>query len=151
MREGGREGGKEGWLKTSISTHMGCFLPPSSSFQGLVHEFADSQFGHLFAKGQNREAARKAMVLALKVRPPSLPPSLLVWPAGYRLRVELAEPGHSSTHPSLPPSLHPSLPSSFGYAHGHGPPLPSFPPSLPFSRNSPSGATSVPQWSIYPC
>lgn len=33
---------------------------------GLVHEFADSQFGHLFAKGSDREAARKAMVLALK-------------------------------------------------------------------------------------
>jgi len=33
---------------------------------GLVHEFADSQFGHLFAGGPTREAARKAMVLALK-------------------------------------------------------------------------------------
>lgn len=26
---------------------------------GLVHEFADSQFGHLFATGKDREAARK--------------------------------------------------------------------------------------------
>ncbi|KAJ8604581.1 hypothetical protein CTAYLR_007627 [Chrysophaeum taylorii] len=33
---------------------------------GGVHEFADSQFGHLFASGTNREEARKAMVLALK-------------------------------------------------------------------------------------
>jgi len=33
---------------------------------GGIHEFADSQFGHLFAKGPNREAARKALVLALK-------------------------------------------------------------------------------------
>jgi len=33
---------------------------------GGVHEFADSQFGHLFATGKDREAARKAMVLALK-------------------------------------------------------------------------------------
>eukprot|EP00854_Cymbomonas_tetramitiformis_P001298 gene1298-1885_t len=33
---------------------------------GAVHEFADSQFGHLFAQGNNREEARKALVLALK-------------------------------------------------------------------------------------
>lgn len=33
---------------------------------GGVHEFADSQFGHLFASGRDREEARKAMVLALK-------------------------------------------------------------------------------------
>jgi len=33
---------------------------------GGIHEFADSQFGHLFAKGPTREAARRALVLALK-------------------------------------------------------------------------------------
>ena len=33
---------------------------------GGIHEFADSQFGHLFAKGPDRETARKALVLALK-------------------------------------------------------------------------------------
>ncbi len=33
---------------------------------GGIHEFADSQFGHLFAKGKTREEARKALVLALK-------------------------------------------------------------------------------------
>ncbi|CAM9391662.1 unnamed protein product, partial [Phaeothamnion confervicola] len=33
---------------------------------GLVHEFADSQFGHLFAGGADREAARKNMIIALK-------------------------------------------------------------------------------------
>ena len=33
---------------------------------GGIHEFADSQFGHLFAKGASREQARKALVLALK-------------------------------------------------------------------------------------
>ena len=33
---------------------------------GLIHEFADSQFGHLFASGLNREGARKAMIVALK-------------------------------------------------------------------------------------
>ncbi|KAA8490458.1 Acetyl-CoA carboxylase 2 [Porphyridium purpureum] len=34
--------------------------------QGGIHEFADSQFGHVFASGANREDARKALVLALK-------------------------------------------------------------------------------------
>merc|ERR1719181_2084279 len=33
---------------------------------GAIHEFADSQFGHVFAKGPTRDAARKAMQLALK-------------------------------------------------------------------------------------
>ena len=33
---------------------------------GGIHEFADSQFGHLFASGSTREDARKALVLALK-------------------------------------------------------------------------------------
>lgn len=31
-----------------------------------MHEFADSQFGHLFATGDTREEARKSLVLALK-------------------------------------------------------------------------------------
>lgn len=33
---------------------------------GLMHEFADSQFGHVFAKGSSREDARKALILTLK-------------------------------------------------------------------------------------
>jgi acetyl-CoA carboxylase/biotin carboxylase 1 len=33
---------------------------------GAVHEFSDSQFGHLFARGENREAAIRSMVVALK-------------------------------------------------------------------------------------
>ena len=33
---------------------------------GGVHEFADSQFGHLFASGPTREVARKNLVIALK-------------------------------------------------------------------------------------
>ena len=37
-------------------------VKPGSS----VHEFADSQFGHVFAKGATREAAIRAMVVALK-------------------------------------------------------------------------------------
>lgn len=30
---------------------------------GGIHEYADSQFGHLFAKGPTREDARKSLVL----------------------------------------------------------------------------------------
>eukprot|EP01035_Chromulina_nebulosa_P016919 gene16919-22410_t len=33
---------------------------------GGIHEFADSQFGHLFATGATREEARRSLVLALK-------------------------------------------------------------------------------------
>lgn len=33
---------------------------------GRVHEFADSQIGHLFSWGETRESARKSMALALK-------------------------------------------------------------------------------------
>ena len=33
---------------------------------GLIHEFADSQFGHIFAGGVDRESARRAMLVALK-------------------------------------------------------------------------------------
>ena len=33
---------------------------------GSVHEFADSQFGHIFASGPDRESARKACIVALK-------------------------------------------------------------------------------------
>ncbi|CEM11630.1 unnamed protein product [Vitrella brassicaformis CCMP3155] len=33
---------------------------------GGIHEYADSQFGHLFARGSTREQARKALVIALK-------------------------------------------------------------------------------------
>jgi acetyl-CoA carboxylase/biotin carboxylase 1 len=38
----------------------------SMDSSGSIHEFADSQFGHLFASGINREQARRNMVLALK-------------------------------------------------------------------------------------
>ena len=33
---------------------------------GGIHEFADSQFGHIFAKSESREAARKSLIVALK-------------------------------------------------------------------------------------
>lgn len=38
----------------------------SMDSSGSIHEFADSQFGHLFANGNDREEARRNMVLALK-------------------------------------------------------------------------------------
>merc|ERR1719487_2208416 len=38
----------------------------SVTADGGVHEFADSQFGHLFASGPNREVARRNLVMALK-------------------------------------------------------------------------------------
>ncbi|CAE7272799.1 ACC1, partial [Symbiodinium pilosum] len=37
----------------------------SVGLRGGIHEFADSQFGHIFAKGPNREAARKSLRFAL--------------------------------------------------------------------------------------
>ena len=33
---------------------------------GNIHEFSDSQFGHIFASGPDRESARRACVMALK-------------------------------------------------------------------------------------
>mmetsp|Transcript_87993 Transcript_87993/g.156027 ORF Transcript_87993/g.156027 Transcript_87993/m.156027 type:complete len:2134 (-) Transcript_87993:174-6575(-) len=38
----------------------------SVGLKGGIHEFADSQFGHVFAKGTNRNDARKALLFALK-------------------------------------------------------------------------------------
>lgn len=38
----------------------------STDSSGWIHEFADSQFGHIFANGLSREQARRNMVLALK-------------------------------------------------------------------------------------
>ncbi|KAJ2826052.1 acetyl-coenzyme-A carboxylase [Coemansia erecta] len=38
----------------------------SVSANGGLHEYADSQFGHIFAYGSSREQARQAMVVALK-------------------------------------------------------------------------------------
>ena len=34
--------------------------------RGAVHEFSDSQFGHIFASGMTRESARKHLIIALK-------------------------------------------------------------------------------------
>lgn len=34
--------------------------------QGNIHSFSDSQFGHIFAYGETREASRRSMIVALK-------------------------------------------------------------------------------------
>lgn len=47
----------------SSSNVWGYFSVSSSS---TIHNFADSQFGHIFAYGENRTASRKHMVVALK-------------------------------------------------------------------------------------
>jgi acetyl-CoA carboxylase/biotin carboxylase 1 len=63
----------EGFKPTSGSIERIKFQSTSSVWgyfsvgaNGGIHEFADSQFGHLFAKGATREQARKALILALK-------------------------------------------------------------------------------------
>jgi acetyl-CoA carboxylase / biotin carboxylase 1 len=38
----------------------------SVGVNGGIHEYADSQFGHVFAKGPTREQARRSLILALK-------------------------------------------------------------------------------------
>lgn len=49
-------------FKSSVNV-WGYFSINSS---GSIHEFADSQFGHIFASGPDRESARRAMLVALK-------------------------------------------------------------------------------------
>ncbi|KAJ2512905.1 acetyl-coenzyme-A carboxylase, partial [Coemansia sp. RSA 1939] len=51
-------------LNFRSSTNVWGYFSVSAS--GGLHEFADSQFGHIFAYGGNREQARQAMVVALK-------------------------------------------------------------------------------------
>uniref|UniRef100_A0A7R9U720 Acetyl-CoA carboxylase n=1 Tax=Pinguiococcus pyrenoidosus TaxID=172671 RepID=A0A7R9U720_9STRA len=63
----------EGFKPTSGSIERVKFQPTSNVWgyfsvgaNGGIHEYADSQFGHLFAKGATREEARKNLVMALK-------------------------------------------------------------------------------------
>lgn len=51
-------------LNFRSSTHVWGYF--SVGVSGGLHEFADSQFGHVFAYGENREQARKNMIIALK-------------------------------------------------------------------------------------
>lgn len=63
----------EGFKPTSGKIHSVRFQSLESVWgyfsvgqKGGIHEFADSQFGHVFAKGKNRNEARKALIFALK-------------------------------------------------------------------------------------
>ncbi|KAI8067073.1 acetyl-CoA carboxylase [Gongronella butleri] len=51
-------------LNFRSSTNVWGYFSVGSS--GAMHEYADSQFGHIFAYGENRQQARKNMVIALK-------------------------------------------------------------------------------------
>lgn len=62
----------EGFKPTSGKIHSirfqssgDCWGYFSVGLKGGIHEFADSQFGHIFAKGKNREEARKSLRFAL--------------------------------------------------------------------------------------
>ncbi|CAJ1327935.1 unnamed protein product, partial [Effrenium voratum] len=62
----------EGFKPTSGKIHSirfqssgDCWGYFSVGLKGGIHEFADSQFGHIFAKGPCREAARKSLRFAL--------------------------------------------------------------------------------------
>ncbi|CAD7961548.1 unnamed protein product [Amoebophrya sp. A120] len=46
-------------------THESVWGYFSVATPGAVHEFADSQFGHIFSIGQTREQARKALIISL--------------------------------------------------------------------------------------
>ena len=52
-------------FRKSHKTWGDCWGYFSCGLKGAIHEFADSQFGHIFAKGPNREAARKSLRFAL--------------------------------------------------------------------------------------
>ncbi|CAD7971753.1 unnamed protein product [Amoebophrya sp. A25] len=47
-------------------THESVWGYFSVATPGAVHEFADSQFGHVFSIGRTREAARKALIISLQ-------------------------------------------------------------------------------------
>lgn len=52
------------WLQFHSSQNVWGYFSVASS--GKVHEYADSQFGHLFAKGTTRHEAISALTCALK-------------------------------------------------------------------------------------
>ena len=57
-------GGKITELKFMSSIDAWGYFSVDSS--GSIHEFADSQFGHIFASGPDRESARRVCIVALK-------------------------------------------------------------------------------------
>ncbi|CAK0799153.1 unnamed protein product, partial [Prorocentrum cordatum] len=52
--------------RIKFQSSVNCWGYFSVGSNGAIHEFADSQFGHIFARGKDREQARKNLTLALK-------------------------------------------------------------------------------------
>lgn len=52
--------------RIKFQSSVACWGYFSVGANGGIHEFADSQFGHIFAHGVGREDARKALMLALR-------------------------------------------------------------------------------------
>eukprot|EP00933_Yihiella_yeosuensis_P029464 TRINITY_DN23109_c0_g1_i1.p1 TRINITY_DN23109_c0_g1~~TRINITY_DN23109_c0_g1_i1.p1 ORF type:complete len:2264 (+),score=566.09 TRINITY_DN23109_c0_g1_i1:79-6870(+) len=52
--------------RIKFQSSIACWGYFSVGTHAAIHEFADSQFGHLFARGTDREEARKTLQLALK-------------------------------------------------------------------------------------
>eukprot|EP00441_Pelagodinium_beii_P036360 CAMPEP_0197642468 /NCGR_PEP_ID=MMETSP1338-20131121/16115_1 /TAXON_ID=43686 ORGANISM="Pelagodinium beii, Strain RCC1491" /NCGR_SAMPLE_ID=MMETSP1338 /ASSEMBLY_ACC=CAM_ASM_000754 /LENGTH=2163 /DNA_ID=CAMNT_0043215591 /DNA_START=12 /DNA_END=6503 /DNA_ORIENTATION=+ len=52
--------------RIKFQSSVSCWGYFSVGANGGIHEYADSQFGHIFAHGANREDARKALMLALR-------------------------------------------------------------------------------------
>eukprot|EP00931_Biecheleriopsis_adriatica_P052507 TRINITY_DN3055_c0_g1_i3.p1 TRINITY_DN3055_c0_g1~~TRINITY_DN3055_c0_g1_i3.p1 ORF type:complete len:2157 (-),score=543.39 TRINITY_DN3055_c0_g1_i3:77-6547(-) len=52
--------------RIKFQSSVSCWGYFSVGANGGIHEYADSQFGHIFAHGANREEARKALMLSLR-------------------------------------------------------------------------------------
>jgi len=52
--------------RIKFQSSVACWGYFSVGANGGIHEYADSQFGHIFAHGADREDARKALMLALR-------------------------------------------------------------------------------------
>eukprot|EP00448_Togula_jolla_P028624 CAMPEP_0170621536 /NCGR_PEP_ID=MMETSP0224-20130122/28649_1 /TAXON_ID=285029 /ORGANISM="Togula jolla, Strain CCCM 725" /LENGTH=2149 /DNA_ID=CAMNT_0010947793 /DNA_START=63 /DNA_END=6512 /DNA_ORIENTATION=- len=52
--------------RIKFQSSVNCWGYFSVGANGGIHEYADSQFGHIFAHGANRNDARRALILALK-------------------------------------------------------------------------------------
>merc|ERR1719230_2560324 len=52
--------------RIKFQSSVACWGYFSVGANGSIHEYADSQFGHIFAHGADREDSRKALMLALR-------------------------------------------------------------------------------------
>jgi len=52
--------------RIKFQSSVSCWGYFSIGANGAIHEYADSQFGHVFARGKDREEARKVLQLALR-------------------------------------------------------------------------------------